>query len=65
MLIEPIFQDHLIDNLSAKDTAPPEKLFAVTIKFLVDHFSAASMTFHINFLLLHTDRPATHIPLPS
>jgi hypothetical protein len=50
-LFQPILKDHLINDLSTKDTSPSEKFFADTIKFFVNHITTTSMAFH-NLLLI-------------
>jgi hypothetical protein len=51
LLIKPIVQNHLVNNLSTEDAPPSKKFIAVAIEFFEDHDSAASMTFHINLLI--------------
>jgi len=50
LLFKPIIEDHLVNDLSAKDASPAEKLFTDTIEFLEDHCTTASMTLHFNLL---------------
>jgi len=45
-----IFQDHLVDNLSAIDASPAKKIFVRTIEFLKGHHTLASRTFHLSLL---------------
>jgi hypothetical protein len=51
LLIKPILQNHLVNNLSTEDAPPSKKFIAVAIEFFEDHDAAASMTFHINLLI--------------
>jgi len=47
-----ILPDHLIYNLSAKDTSPSPKMFMAAIKLFIDHFTLASITLHTHLLFL-------------
>jgi hypothetical protein len=46
VLLESILQDHLVNDLSAKDASPSEKFFGHPIEFFEDHDPAATMAFH-------------------
>jgi len=46
ILLESILQDHLVNDLSAKDASPSEKFFGHPIEFFEDHDPAATMAFH-------------------
>jgi hypothetical protein len=41
-----IFEDHLINNLSATEASPTEKGFGCAVKLLVGHHTATPMAFH-------------------
>jgi hypothetical protein len=46
----PVIQYQCVDNLTAKDTSPPPKIIADTIKFLIGHFTTAAIAFHTDLL---------------
>jgi hypothetical protein len=46
----PVFQNHWIDDLSAKDTSPPPEIFVRAVEFLVNHIISAAMALHGNLL---------------
>lgn len=41
-----IFKDHLVDDLSADHTSPPEKMLTISIKFFINHCSPTPHAFH-------------------
>lgn len=49
-LVKAILQDHLINDLAAKDAPPSKKFFTYTVELLIDHDTTASMTLHISLL---------------
>jgi hypothetical protein len=49
-LVKAIFQDHLINDLPAKDAPPSKKFFTYTVELLVNHNATASMTLHTGLL---------------
>jgi hypothetical protein len=46
LLVDSIFQNHLVNDLTADDTSPPKKLFLKPIELLKDHMSTTSRTLH-------------------
>jgi hypothetical protein len=48
---KPIFQNDLINNLSANNASPSEEMLTITVKFLINHYSLTSMTSHDTLLL--------------
>jgi hypothetical protein len=44
--LEPIFQDDLVDNLSARNASPPQKILTISIKLFENHHSVAPVAFH-------------------
>jgi hypothetical protein len=50
LLLMPIFQDQLVNDLSAEDASPSKKFFTYTVELLIDHNPATSMTFHKGLL---------------
>jgi hypothetical protein len=44
--IEPILENHLVDDLSADNTSPPIKELAISVKLLIDHHPFAPMAPH-------------------
>jgi hypothetical protein len=50
LLVLAILQDHLINDLPAKDAPPSKKFFTYTVELLIDHDTTASMAFHISLL---------------
>ena len=66
----PVLQDQPVNNIPTGDALPPEKMFAITIKFLIDHHSTTSITPHIDPLgfipsASSPDRLARLFPLGS
>jgi hypothetical protein len=51
ILAESILQDDLVNNLSAKDTSPPEKFLSDSVEFFINHCPLATVTFHGSLLL--------------
>jgi len=45
-LFEPILQDHLVNDLTAKNASPPEKFLTNAIEFFEYHCSTAPITLH-------------------
>jgi hypothetical protein len=45
-LFHPIFQNHLINDLSAEDASPPEEFFRIGVEFLIVHLAATTSAFH-------------------
>jgi hypothetical protein len=45
-LFEAIFQDNLINDFTAENASPSEKLFTNSVEFFKNHFSTASITLH-------------------
>jgi hypothetical protein len=41
-----VLHDHSVNYLPTEDTFPPEEIFAMTVKFLIDHHSATAITPH-------------------
>jgi hypothetical protein len=50
LLVKAIFQDHLINDLAAKDAPPSKKFFTYTVELLVNHDTTTSMTLHMSLL---------------
>lgn len=46
MVFQPVLQDHLINDLSAKDAPPPEEFITDAIEFFKNHGSTATMALH-------------------
>ena len=46
-----VLQNHLIHNLSAEDTSPPEEIVRTIIELFVGHQPSATATFHVPSLL--------------
>jgi len=46
----PILQDYRVNNLPAIDALPTKKMFTITIKFFIDHYSITSITPHMGLL---------------
>ncbi len=60
----PIFKDDLVDDLAAYDAPPSKKMFAISIKFFVNHDSSAPIAPHDIFLLAGMD-PESRFFLPA
>jgi hypothetical protein len=45
-----IFQDHLVNNLSAVDASPAEEMLMRAIKFFKNHDTATTGTVHLSLL---------------
>jgi hypothetical protein len=45
-----VLQDHRVNNLPTGDALPTKKVFAITIKFFIDHYSITSITPHMGLL---------------
>jgi hypothetical protein len=45
-LFEPILQDNLVNDFTAENTSPSEKLFTNSVEFFEYHFSSAPMALH-------------------
>jgi len=54
MMKTSVMQDHLVNDLPTGDAFPPEKIFAITIKFFIDHHSTTSITVSHVDLLVYT-----------
>ncbi len=52
----PVFQDQSVNNIPTGEALPAEKMFAISIKFSIDHHSAASITLHIDPLGIYIVR---------
>jgi hypothetical protein len=46
----PVLQDYRVNNLPTIDAPPSKKVFAITIKFFIDHYSIAPITSHVDLL---------------
>jgi hypothetical protein len=46
----PVFQNHRIDDLPAKDASPSPKMFVRAIEFFVNHMVTTAMALHRNLL---------------
>jgi hypothetical protein len=53
LLTEAVLKDDLVHDFSADHAPPAEKIFAGTIKLLVNHDPAATMALHLFLLFLH------------
>ena len=51
VMVEPVLHDHLVNNVSANNTSPPEELFTVAVELLVGHDTTTALTFHVDHLL--------------
>ena len=64
--IEPILENHLVDDLSADYTSPPIKELAISIKFFKDHHPVTPMAPHNTSLpdgmTSRTDLPPRRLP---
>jgi hypothetical protein len=49
--IEPILKDDLVNDLSANNASPSEKILAISIKLFIDHHPIAAMAPHDTSLL--------------
>ena len=58
IMVKPVLHDHFVYNVSANNTSPPEKLFAVAVELFVRHNTAATLTFHVEHLLPYHMRHA-------
>jgi hypothetical protein len=58
LLGEPVFHNDLVEDLSAGDASPSEKMLADPVKLFVNHHSSATMAPHDNLL----DRDRTFFP---
>jgi hypothetical protein len=45
-----IFEDHLVNNLSAVDASPAEEMLMRAIKFFKNHDTATTRTVHLSLL---------------
>jgi hypothetical protein len=43
-----ILKNYLVNNVPAGDTSPPKKHFGYAVEFFQDHYTTASLTFHLN-----------------
>jgi hypothetical protein len=46
----PVLQDYRVNNLPTIDAPPGKKVFAITVKFFIDHYSITSITPHVDLL---------------
>jgi hypothetical protein len=46
LLSESVLQDYRVNDLSANNASPPQKIFSLTIEFFISHNSTASIAFH-------------------
>ena len=60
-MVEPVLHDHLVNNVSANNTSPPEKLLTVAVELFVGHDTATPLTLHFSYLLPHgISEPFSH-----
>jgi hypothetical protein len=50
-VLEAVFQNDLINNLSANNTSPSEEMLTITVKFFINHDSLTPMASHDTLLL--------------
>ncbi len=62
MVRAPILHDHLVNNLPTGDAFPPEKKFAIAIKFFIDHHSTTTITPHMGLLYFSAYGKACGVP---
>jgi hypothetical protein len=46
----PVLQNYRVNNLPTIDAPPSKKVFAITIKFFIDHYCITSITPHVDLL---------------
>jgi hypothetical protein len=49
-LREPVFHNDLVEDFSAGDATPSEKMLADPVELLENHHSAATMALHVDLL---------------
>jgi hypothetical protein len=50
-MVEPVLHDHIVNNVSASNTSPPEELLTVAVELFVGHDTATTFTLHFSHLL--------------
>ena len=50
LMAEAIFQNDLVDDLSAEDASPSPEILMQAIKLFIDHHAFAAMTSHLGLL---------------
>ena len=62
---ESIFQNDLVNNLSADNAAPSKEMLTISVEFLIDHYSITSMTPHDTLLLVGMNLQTDFKPRPA